>query len=330
MRRFLLAFLLCLSIDVAVAAPSGEPTPQAQEQLVASVQPQAGKITLPSGVATLDLPAEFRYLSPDDTDRVLQAWGNPPGAKTLGMIVPAAVGPLDQDSWGVVVTYDKDGHVKDDDADGIDYAKLLKTMQEQVAENNDERKKQGYQAMSLVGWAEAPHYDKANHKLYWAKELRREGAGHSTLNYNIRVLGREGVLVLNAVAGLEQLAQIKTEMQKVTAATNFTAGNRYADFNGSTDKVAEYGIAALIAGGVAAKLGFFAKLFALLVAFKKIVLVAVIAGGSAVWKFLKRMTRFGRVDDGAGAVANTGADLPAVDTAPRVDLSKKPVDEHAD
>jgi uncharacterized membrane-anchored protein len=195
---------------------------------------------------------------------------------------------MSPESWGVVITYDKDGHVKDDDADSIDYTKLLKEMQEGLEENNAERKKHGYRAMNLVGWAERPHYDKASHKLYWAKELQSEGETHHGLNYNIRVLGREGVLVLNAVAAIEQLGQIKTEMQEVTSFTNFTAGNRYADFNGSTDKVAEYGIAALVAGGVAAKLGFFGKLFALLLAFKKLIIVVVAALGSAVWKFFKR------------------------------------------
>jgi uncharacterized membrane-anchored protein len=142
--------------------------------------------------------------------------------------------------------------------------------------------------MSLVGWAEQPHYDKASHKLYWAKELQSEGEAHHGLNYNIRVLGREGVLVLNAVAGIGQLGQIKTEMQQLTSFTNFTAGNRYADFNGSTDKVAEYGIAALVAGGVAAKLGFFGKMLALLLAFKKLIVIGVAAAGSMVWKFFKR------------------------------------------
>ncbi len=68
--------------------------------------------------------------------------------------------------------------------------------------------------------------------------------------------------------------------------TEFTPGNRYSDFNGSTDKVAEYGIAALVAGAVAAKLGLFAKLIALLIAFKKIVIVGVIAVVGAVGKLL--------------------------------------------
>jgi uncharacterized membrane-anchored protein len=290
MRKLLFAALVCLTLGSASAAPADAAAAQqqAEQQPLASLKPQEGKIILPGGIATLDVPANFRYLNTGDTSRLLEAWGNPPGAHTLGMIVPAGVNPMAPESWGVVITYDKDGHVKDDDADGIDYGKLLKEMQEGLEESNAERKKQGYREMSLVGWAETPHYDKASHKLYWAKELQSEGAAHHGLNYNIRVLGREGVLVLNAVAGIEQLGQIRTEMQQVTSFTNFTAGNRYADFNGSTDKVAEYGIAALVAGGVAAKLGFFGKLVALLLVFKKLIIIGVAAAGSAFWKFFRR------------------------------------------
>jgi uncharacterized membrane-anchored protein len=217
MFKMMLAGLLCLVLGSAVAAdPPAEL--DAANKLMASLHPQEGKVSLPSAIATLDLPSTFRYLDPADTGRLLEAWGNPPGAHTLGMIVPAGIHPLSKEGWGVVVTYDKDGHVKDDDAKDIDYGKLLKEMQESIAEENPERKKQGYPAMSLVGWAETPHYDKASHKLYWAKELQSEGSAHHGLNYNIRVLGREGVLVLNAVADISQLGQIRSEMQQVTAA----------------------------------------------------------------------------------------------------------------
>jgi uncharacterized membrane-anchored protein len=204
------------------------------------------------------------------------------------MILPADISPLNKSGWGVIVTYEKDGHVKDDDADSIKYDELLKTMQDATNENNEVRKKNGYKPMSLVGWAEQPTYDKQSHKLYWAKELNFDGAPENTLNYNIRVLGRDGVLVLNAVAGMNQIGQIKQDMQSVNAFTDFTVGNRYADFDNKTDKVAEYGIAALVAGGVAAKLGLFGKMFALLLAFKKVIFLAVAGAGSAVYKFFKR------------------------------------------
>jgi uncharacterized membrane-anchored protein len=295
MLKTFLGALLCLHLNSAFAqAPSAPPkTPEAAhaaaEKFVNSLTLQQGKITLPGNIATLDLPANFRYLPPADAARLLsEGWGNPPGIETLGMIVPAGVNPLSDESWGVVVTYEKDGHVKDNDADSIKYEELLKSMQESLAENNEERKKQGYPAMQLVGWAEAPHYDKASHKLYWAKELHTDGSAANGLNYNIRVLGREGVLVLNAVAGMPQIAQIRSEMRNVTAFTDFTAGNRYTDFNDKTDKVAEYGIAALIAGGAAAKLGLFGKLFVLLLAFKKVVVLGVAGVGAAIAKLLGR------------------------------------------
>ncbi|NVM77986.1 putative membrane-anchored protein [Duganella sp. SG902] len=291
MRRLITA-LLCLSLTAAlpvVAAAADEAPKMTSQQFLASLTFREGKIALPGEIATLDLPSSFRYLNPADTAKLLtDGWGNPPGAKTLGMIVPADVNPLSAAGWGVVVTYDKDGHVKDDDADKINYADLLKDIQESMVENNKARKEQGYAPMTLVGWAEQPSYDKAQHKLYWAKELHTEGDKGNGLNYNIRVLGREGVLVLNAVAGMDQIAQVKTEMKKVTGFTEFTAGNRYTDFNASTDKVAEYGIAALVAGGVAAKLGFFGKIFAVLLALKKFILIGVAAIGSWVYKVLGR------------------------------------------
>lgn len=257
------------------------------QEFMASLHFKKGKIDLPNGMASLNLPESFRYLDPADTERVLvDAWNNPPGNKSLGMILPTDVSIVGDNSWGVIITYEEDGHVKDDDAESINYDDLLKKMQEATTAANAERKKRGYDSISLVGWAEKPTYDMANHKLYWAKELSVEGFKENTLNYNIRVLGRKGVLILNAVAGMSQLNNIKSEMQKVLAFTEFRKGNTYADFDSSIDKTAEYGIAALIAGGVAAKLGLFAKLFALLVAFKKFVIIGVVGIWVAIKKFL--------------------------------------------
>lgn len=281
--------VMCLSFAGLMASAHAADKPAApemtEEQFLAQLKFQRGKITLPGGIATLDLPANFRYLSPADAERVLvDAWGNPPGFESLGMIVPAATSVLERDSWGVIVTYEKEGHIKDDDADSIKYDELLKEMQASVLEGNKERKEQGYPGIHLMGWAEKPSYAKDTHKLYWAKDLMADGGAHS-LNYNVRVLGREGVLNLNAIASMGQIEAIKKEMRQVTAFTDFTPGNRYADFDSKTDKVAEYGLAALVAGGVASKLGLFGKLIALLLAFKKVLLVLLFGGATAIWKF---------------------------------------------
>lgn len=294
-KKLQIIALFCFAFGLttmASAADEADTNKFSEEQFVASLKFQQGKITLPGNIAVLDLPASFRYLGPDDAEKVLvQGWGNPPGSKSLGMIFPANVSPLSPESWGVIVTFDKDGHVKDDDADSIKYDALLKDMQESIAASNEERVKQGYQAMTLVGWAEKPSYDKSSHKLYWAKEIKSGNEAQHSLNYNIRVLGRDGVLVLNAVAGMSQIAQIKTEMQQVVAFSEFSDGNRYADFDSKTDKVAEYGIAALVAGGIAAKLGFFGKIFAFLLLFKKFVLIGLALLGGGVAKLFGRKSK---------------------------------------
>ena len=229
-----------------------------------------GTVNLARGIATIDLPESFRFIGQEGSRRLLEeAWGNPPGSAegVLGMLIPSDVSPLAEEGWGIVITYEEEGYIDDSDAATIDYTKLLKEMQEGTEAANEERSKQGFEPVTLIGWAEPPSYDAATHKMYWAKELSFGGNPDHTLNYNIRVLGRRGVLVLNAVSSMPQLEAIRGETQTVLAAVDFNEGHRYADFV-SGDKVAAYGITALVAGGagaLAAKSGLLAKFWKLIV-----------------------------------------------------------------
>lgn len=254
---------------------------------------RTGNILLPNKVATLHLAGNYRYLDPAETEKLLVAWGNQPGNDTQGAIVPGDVDPLTTEGWAVILTYEDDGHVDDSDAKDIDYDDMLKDMKQGTEENNEARKDAGYEPVHLVGWAEKPHYDSDSKKLYWAKELEFEGAGSNTLNYDVRVLGREGVLSMNAVASIGQLAQIRSDMQPLIQVAEFNEGYRYAEFDSKTDRLAEYGLGALIAGGVAAKMGLFAKLGALLLAFKKFIIIGFVAIGG----FVARL--FGKKKDAA-------------------------------
>jgi uncharacterized membrane-anchored protein len=247
---------------------------------------QTGNIVLPNKVATLRLAGNYRYLDAAETEKLLVAWGNEPGNDTQGAIVPNEVDPMDTEGWAVILTYLDDGHVDDADAAEIDYDDMLKDMKAGTEENNEARTQNGYQAVHLIGWAEKPHYDAAAKKLYWAKELNFEGSELHTLNYDVRVLGREGVLSMNAVASMNQLEQIRRDMRPLIQVAEFNEGHRYAEFNSKTDRLAEYGLGALIAGGVAAKLGLFAKLGALLLAFKKFIIIGLVAAGGLVAKLL--------------------------------------------
>jgi uncharacterized membrane-anchored protein len=255
-----------------------------------SLHYRSGTVAIDKAHATLNLTDDFRFLDAHDAQRVLHdLWGNPPDPDVLGMLIPAGASLIDEkNSWVVVISYSEDGYVSDAEASTLDYDKMLKDMQEHAREVNPEREKQGYPTLELIGWATPPHYDAASNKIYWAKELDFGGAHEHTLNYDIRVLGRGGYLSFNAVAGMHQLSMVKDKMPRVLDMAEFDAGQRYADFNSSTDKIAAYGISALVAGAIAAKAGLFAKLFVLLLAFKKAVIVGFLAVAAAVRKFFTR------------------------------------------
>jgi uncharacterized membrane-anchored protein len=282
-RCLLLLTGLALTRALAAAdAPPPQPSESEQmkmaRKMAAALNYQHGTVTVGDGLAKIALPESYRYLNTKDTETVLtKFWGNPGGGNTLGMIVPADFDPLTGDNWAVVLGFDDDGYVKDDDAAKIDYNDLMQQMKKDVTAGNAERTKQGYESIELVGWASPPRYDAAAHKLYWAKELKFGTEADHTLNYNIRMLGRRGVLVLNAVAPMARLKDVEAATPALLGMVNFADGHRYADFNDSTDKTATYGLAALVAGGIAAKAGFFKVLWVGILAFKKVIIIGALA-----------------------------------------------------
>jgi uncharacterized membrane-anchored protein len=281
--------------DASVSSDGELAATAAIAEFEASLDFKQGMIVLPNGVAALEVSEGFRYLGPDDARRVLEeGWGNADGHGTLGMLFPVDTGVVSEGAWGVVITYEEDGHVPDEDAAGLDYDAALASMRAAIEARNPEREQAGYQPLQLIGWAAKPRYDPTAHKLYWAKELKFGEAAQHTLNYNIRILGRRGVLVMNAVAGMDQLARVEREMQQVLAFTNFVPGQRYTDYNSATDKLAAYGLGALVAGGVAAKTGLLAKLTALAAASKKLILLGVLALGALAGMALAAARRSSR------------------------------------
>lgn len=256
-----------------------------EEEFLASLNFQTGKVIVGDNLASLNLPENLVFLDGEDANRVLvDAWGNPPTDELpLGMILPAGISPLADESWAVTVEFEESGFVSDEDAADIDYAEMLEQLQEETVESNAWRAENGYEPIALLGWAAQPHYDAQGKKLHWAKELRFGDSDINTLNYNIRVLGRKGVLVLNFIANMDQLPEIQANVPAVLAMTEFNDGSRYADFDPDIDQVAAYGIGALIAGKLAAKAGLFATALLLL---KKFWLVPVLLFG---W-LAKRLT----------------------------------------
>ncbi len=283
-------FTFLLLTTAAFAAPKSEAEAQ---KIVESLKWRTeGTIPLEGDTATIHLQSGYRYLDSADATKVLSdLWGNP-RQETLGMIFPP--GETDS-SWSVIVEgFEKEGYVKDDDAGKLDAAKILKDIQESQKEANAERRDQSLSELEIVGWAVPPRYDKEAKKLFWALDIKRVGSDHHSVNYYIRVLGRRGYLVLNALGGLDQIPKIEAATPQVLSLVEFNQGHRYADFDPKTDKVATYGLAGLILGAVglktAAKLGLFAlfakKFGVVLLALKKL-WIFIIAGIAALVKKMR-------------------------------------------
>jgi len=223
----------------------------------ASLSPQTGEITLNTAGAVIDMGENYYYLSPSDARKVLvDNWGNPYNPDVLGMIFERGTDAYSND-YAVALYFEDIGYVSDEDAATIDYEDLLKDMKKQTRQQADYRREEGYDGMELLGWGADPEYDALNHRVSWAQLLKFDNTEENTLNYNLRFLGRKGVLEFNYIAAEGALPVLKEAMPAMTDMATFNPGHRYTDFDPATDKVAAYGLAGLVAGGVVAKkLGF--------------------------------------------------------------------------
>ena len=293
MKKIVLCFVVLLSATTLLYAKKGKDSLQIaidnrikfMDSVDNALHWESNTVSIANGIAKLNLSQHFRYLNPEQSNYVLHdLWGNPPRTDVLGMIFPADAGPFTDSSFAFIITFDEDGYVKDKDADKINYDDMLKDLKAAEPEENKERRKNGYVPIHMVGWAEQPYYDQKNKVLYWAKELQFGDDSINTLNYDVRVLGRKGVLSLNAVATINELPLVKANIDDVLKMPEFTEGNRYTDFNSNTDKVAEYGIGTLVAGGILAKTGVLAIIGKFLLAAWKFIMIAL----AAIWASIKK------------------------------------------
>lgn len=267
---FALALLLAAPFS-AQAKPFQTVFPQYYERLddetrtlITGMDLQTGIVPIGT-VAEINVPEGYYFLGPRDAKLVLtNIWGNPENATTLGLLFPSTITPFDMGGWALEVSFDEIGYVSDEDAGSYDYDDMLGDMRKAQVENNRWRLDNGYEPLSIVGWAATPHYNKDGRQLYWAKELKFGESEVNTLNYNIRMLGRKGVLIMNFIADIDSLPQVEAAVPDILRIVSFKEGSRYTDFIPGADTVAAVGIGGLIAGKAAAKAGLLVVLFAFL------------------------------------------------------------------
>jgi uncharacterized membrane-anchored protein len=194
-------------------------------------------------------------------------------------------------SWFVTVSFEKAGYIKDDEAKEWNADELLDSLKQGTEESNEVRRKQGIPEMEIIGWVEKPHYDVGTHRLVWALSSKDKGSTATEeqgINYNTYALGRDGYFSLNLVTDLNKINEHKPYAAALLSALEYKDGKKYTDFNASTDKVAAYGLTALVAGAAAKKLGLLAVLGAFFAKFAKIIILAGVAGVTMIGKLFTR------------------------------------------
>ena len=268
MKKLLMAAAACLAMTLPLWAQ------QSNDDLEATIMQNArvGPLTIDLGdEATLQLPASLMFIDKETANKIMEARGGGAEPGRYGIIISL-------EGWMADLGYVDSGHIKDDDAQDLKADKLMSIMKEAENKTNKSRRERGVAELYVDGWAQEPSYDKAEHRLIWAIKVHSAADNEPMINYSIVALGRKGMITTTLVNSADQLDAAKTSANELLAAITFKDGNRYSDFNPGTDKVAEYGLTALIAGGLAAKkFGLFAIIGAFILKFAKIFAIAGVA-----------------------------------------------------
>jgi uncharacterized membrane-anchored protein len=241
--------------------------------------------------ATLKLPAGYGFVPTRQASAMMEAMGNGTDPNFIGLILPIGGDQKDEEEWMISVDYDPAGYINDEDAKKWDADELLSNLKEGTEAGNELRAQHGVAPLEVTRWIEPPAYDSVTQRLVWAAEARDKGAPKSadnTVNYNTYVLGREGYVSLNLITSSSLVETQKPIAKTLLSQVAFIDGKRYADFDSSTDKIAAYGLAALVGGVAVKKLGLLALAAAFLAKSFKLVILAVAGIGVAIKKFFTR------------------------------------------
>jgi uncharacterized membrane-anchored protein len=247
---------------LAIALPARAQAPDPSQALFESIKwqdgPDSARIGSESQIA---VPANCRYTGQEGTHAFLQATENPSGPQDLGLLLCSDGDEEDANTWFVVFSFDDSGYVEDTDAKDLDANAILSSLREGNEAANDERRSRGWTTLTLDGWIKAPFYDPRTNNLTWSTKVTAVGEGAS-VNHSVRLLGRGGVMKADLITDPAQLAATLPAFDAIVASHSFLPGRKYSEWR-EGDKMAGYGLTALVAGGAvaaAAKTGLLAKL----------------------------------------------------------------------
>lgn len=282
----------CLAaVTICGALPAGaqeglSPEQMALLQKYASIQWESGPYTGRIGNhAEIKLPAGFAFTGTQGAQDLLEIYGNPPNSSILAAIVPED----EEADWTLVFQFDDIGYVDDSDRDALDADALIKAFRDGIPAGNRERRSMGLEELHGMDWQVPPFYDPQTNNLTWG--LKLDFASGSAINYDIRILGRRGVMQATLVGAPETYAAALPQVKTLLADFSYLSGNKYAEWS-QGDKVAGVGLAGLVAGGgvvAAAKTGLLAKIGLILAKGGKGLIIGLIVLFATLGSFFKRL-----------------------------------------
>ena len=223
--------------------------------------------------AEIRVPAGYVFANAADTKVLMEAMHNIPTGSEMGFVAPSTL------DWFLVFEYSDSGYIKDDEKSSLDADAMMKSIKAGNEAGNKEKAKRGWETMEMLGWQLPPRYNTQTHNLEWATKFSAKG--DVTVNWNTRLLGRSGVMSVTLVSGEDKLQEILPDHNALLSGFSSKSGNRYAEFR-QGDKIAKYGLTALVVGGeaaAAANLG----LFKYIGKFAILIFVAVAAFFKSLW-----------------------------------------------
>lgn len=232
--------------------------------------------------ASINVPAGCLFTGVDGVRSFLEATQNNASGNERGVLLCPANGT--SETWFVLFSYDESGYVRDDEGSSLDADAILKSVRTGTEAGNRERKRRGWATLTVEGWATKPFYDRATNNLTWAITAH-DNEGGRTVNHSVRLLGRGGVMHADLVTTPDALAALVPTFNGTIGGFTYTAGHKYAEWR-SGDKVAAYGLTALVAGGAGVAL----VKSGLLVKFWKLIVIGVAALLGGLKRLWSRIT----------------------------------------
>lgn len=276
-----LFFMTHTQIVYAVQTKSPTPDQQLFETIFQSGTKGPEKISL-SDQAILDLPKHYVFIPAQEAADLFRLMHNEPNPDLLGIIMSDDPGQI----WYISIYFYKDGYISDDDAKTFNSDKFLTSIKKHNDERNKIREEEGRSPVEILGWIEPPTYVASHHKTFYSISAKSDNVKY--VNYHQLALGREGYFALSLISDNNTIEQSKSDAHAILSALHYVNGKRYEDFEQGIDRVAEYGLGALIAGVAAKKLGLLALAGAFIIKIWKFLIIIPVLLWSAIKKFFKR------------------------------------------